>query len=434
MLKALRLAILLLFFVFSGMESRAQRYLNDFDSTLFVRDTLRPFLKRYENLHFSGYIQPQFQVIQTEGAESYAGGNFQPFTNNRFMLRRARLKVDYYLPGKNEKPKALFTFQFEATERDVNVRDVFVRLFEPKRNSISATFGLFSRPFGYEVNLSSSFRESPERGRASQILMPSERDMGAMVSFEPRQIDSKSLQFKFDIGLFNGQGKSGPAEFDSFKDLISRLYIRPTPVSKNMKLSGGLSLLYGGWRQATKYQYDMGVQNGGPAFVVDSSLGNIGEKAPRRYYGADLQWTLQRSWGKTEIRGEYWQGRQPGSATTTVNPGTLPITPTYNREFNTAFIYFLQHLGSEKWELMLKYDFYDPNRRVMGGQIGKAGSQLGVADIRYDTFGFGITRYFTGNLKVLIYYDLVRNEETSLPGYESDLRDDVLTLRTQLRF
>ena len=164
-------------------EAFGQRYLTDYDSSLFIRDTLRPFLKRYENLHFSGYMQPQFQVAQQKGAASFAGGNFSQYSNNRFMIRRARVKLDYFLPAKNQaSPKALFTFQFEATERDLNIRDMFVRVFEPKQQNFSFTMGLFSRPFGYEVNLSSGYRETPERGRASQTLMPSERDLGAMIT------------------------------------------------------------------------------------------------------------------------------------------------------------------------------------------------------------------------------------------------------------
>src|SRR5215213_5368795 len=97
-----------------------QRYLSDYDSTLFIRDTVRPLVKRFENLNISGYMQPQFQVAQSKGAPSYEGGNFSEFSNNRFMLRRARLKVDYILASKDRSfPKALFTFQFDATERGV---------------------------------------------------------------------------------------------------------------------------------------------------------------------------------------------------------------------------------------------------------------------------------------------------------------------------
>ena len=75
----------------------SQRYLADFDSLLFVKDTLRPVLKRFENLRISGYIQPQFQVAQSKGAKSYSGGDFAENSDNRFMLRRARVKIDYFL-------------------------------------------------------------------------------------------------------------------------------------------------------------------------------------------------------------------------------------------------------------------------------------------------------------------------------------------------
>ena len=418
-------------FSFKGFT---QRYLSDYDSTLFFKDTLRPLLKRFENLHFSGYIQPQFQVAQLKGVKSFSGGDFSEFTDNRFLLRRARLKVDYILPAKNNiSPKALFTFQVEATERDVNVRDMFIRVFEPKRQNLSLTMGLFARPFGYEVNLSSSFRETPERGRASQILMPSERDLGAMITYESL-IKRKSPLFKFDIGIFNGQGKSGPADFDSYKDLISRFYLKPFPLSKQFFVSGGLSLLRGGWRQSTKYKYEIATLGNNQLFQVDSSISNIGDKAPRNYYGVDGQLVYKHGWGKTEIRSEYWKGKQPGTATSTMNPGTLPTGPTYIRQFNAAFFYFLQNIFNEKWELMAKYDWYDPNTQVEKMDIGKPGTNLTLADIRYQTIGLGITRYFSGNLKFLIYYDIVRNEKTQLAGYSTDIKDNIFTLRVQLRF
>lgn len=421
--------------LYSAVPVQGQRFLADYDSTLFMRDTLRPLVRRLENLHFSGYMQPQFQVAQQKGAPSFSGGNFPEHTDNRFMLRRARIKLDYIVPDKEEKfPKALFTFQFEATERDVNVRDMFLRLYEPKMKNFSLTTGLFARPFGFEVNLSSSYRETPERGRASQILMPSERDLGAMLTYESQSGKRKNPLFKFDIGLFNGQGKSGPFEFDSYKDVISRWTLKPLPLQKNFTLGAGLSLLYGGWEQATKYRYEMAEQNGNAFFVVDSSLSNVGGKAPRHYYGGDAQLIYKHKWGKTEGRAEYWRGKQPGTATTTANPGTLPPGPTYLRNFDAAFFYFLQNIVNQKWELMVKYDWYDPNTKVAADGIGKTGTNLTAADIRFNTLGVGLTRYFTGNYKVLVYYDIVRNEKTQLPGFTEDIRDNVFTLRFQLRF
>jgi hypothetical protein len=430
-----KLAVVLILFLVIKTDVSAQRYLADFDSTLFMKDTLRPLAKRFNNISFSGYIQPQFQVAQTKGAATYEGGNFQEFSDNRFMLRRARVKLDYAMPGKEGNfPAALFTFQIEATERDVNVRDVFVRIYEPSKHNASLTTGLFARPFGYEVNLSSAYRETPERGRMSQILMPSERDLGAMVSYESQKPERKQFQLKFDIGLFNGQGKSGPAEFDSYKDLISRLTLKPINFSKHFTIGAGLSLLNGGWAQATKYRYEMGVNNGSEMFLVDSNAANVGGKAPREYYGTDVQLSYKHAWGKTEVRGEYWKGNQPGTATTTVNPGTLPMAPTYIRNFDGAFFYFLQNIVNEKWELMAKYDWYDPNTDVAGSSIGKAGTNMTAADVRYDTWGFGMTHYFNANLKVLAYYSLAKNETTQLPDYTEDKKDNVFTLRIQMRF
>src|SRR5688500_364131 len=105
----------------------AQRFLTELDSSIYLRDTLRSFLKRMENLHFSGYIQPQFQVAEAKGANTYSGGDFSEFSNNRFMLRRARMKFDYIVPARTGRlPAAWFSFQIDATERGVNVRDMFV--------------------------------------------------------------------------------------------------------------------------------------------------------------------------------------------------------------------------------------------------------------------------------------------------------------------
>ncbi len=383
------------------------------------------------NLSLTGYIQPQFQVAQQQGAQSYNGGNFAENTNNRFMLRRARIKVDYVIPSKKkQQPLASFTLQIDATERGVSAKDVFLRVFEPKHGDFSLTPGLFARPFGFEVNLSSAYRETPERGRMSQILMPSERDLGVMLSFEP----AKKPVVKFDLGMFNGQGLSGTTDFDSYKDLISRLRINPVEISKQFYLSGGISLLAGGWMQATKYRYEVLSSNSVQMFVVDSSENNLGAKAPRKYYGADLQISYRHGWGKTELRGEYWRGKQPGTATSTNNPGTLPLTPTYLRNFDGAFFYLLQNVANEKWEAVVKYDWYDPNIKVMEADIGVSASNLTAADIRYSTMTFGVNRYFNDNLKLLLFYDVVRNESTLLPDYTADKKDNVLTCRMQIRF
>ena len=426
-------------------QSQGQRYLSDYDSSLFLRDTVTTVIKRLENLTFSGYIQPQFQVAQSKGSPSYGGGNFSRFSNNRFILRRARIKVDYQIPAKGKKlPYGVFTFQIDATERGAFVRDMFIRLYEPKSQNFSFTTGLFARPFGYEVNLSSGVRETPERGRMSQILMPTERDLGAMVTYDHQSGKTKSF-WKWDIGVFNGQGLAAvpSTDFDSYKDIISRFTLKPLPFSKTLSLSGGLSFLYGGLREDTVV-YEIEKQGNKVMYVGDTNVSNYGKRAPKEYYGADVQLAYKHSWGKTELRAEYWQGKQPGTSASTFTPGILLAGPTYIRNFNGAFFYFLQNIINRKNEIMLKYDWYDPDTEAKGMEIGEAGTNLNSADIKFSTVGFGYTHYFNDNLKVLFYYDIVRNEKTALTDardntdirrdFSKDIKDNILTCRFQLRF
>src|SRR5260221_4386130 len=424
---------------FSSIPGHSQRYLADLDSSFFIKDTVRPFIRRFENLRISGYMQPQFQVAQSDGAQSYEGGNFAQFSRSRFMLRRARIKIDYLLMSKDRTPQALFTFQVDATERGVIVRDMFIRLYETKRNNFSMTAGFFARPFGYEINLGSSYRESPERGRMSQILMPGERNLGVMFSFEPQKRQGKFYHLKLDAGFFNGQGASGTTDFDSHKDFISRFTIKPYSFKK-VEISGGLSFLRGGWKNGTKYVYkNTTASNGDKLFTVDSSLSNLGKSSSRHYYGADVQFKLKHDWGETEWRAEYWFGTQPGTANSTANPGSLPNSnglplPTYIRHYDGAFFYFLQNIINAKHQLILKYDWYDPNIKVKNTDIGKTGTNLTAADIKFSTLGIGYAYYFNPQTKIIFYYDLVKNETTDLPGYTADQKDDVVTCRLQFRF
>jgi hypothetical protein len=428
-------------FLFSNSIS-AQRYLSELDTALFITDTVRPVIKRFENLRFSGYLQSQYQVISEKGAKTFGGGDFSEHSRSRFMLRRARMKMDYLAVSENKLPKALFTFQIDATERSVRVRDMFLRIFETKKNNFSLTTGVFARPFGYEVNLSSSYRETPERGRMSQILLPSERDLGVMISYDPQQRDGHNhfvkdghIHFiKVDAGIFNGPGLSSTMDFDSKKDFIGRITLKPVR-KKKIEISGSLSLIYGGWEQRSKFEYRLARQSSGDkSFLVDSSLSNIGQTAPRHYYGADMQVKWIHQWGVSEWRAEYWTGKNSGTATSTANPGTLPNVPTYIRNFNGAFFYFLQDIFNPKNQVLFKYDWYDPNIKVAGREIGKPGTNLFEGDIKFSTLGMGFVRELTRNVKLTLYYEIVTNETTQLTGYTTDIKDNLFTTRLQFRF
>ena len=412
---------------------RAQFLMDMIDTTSDIGKGMLSLYKKFDRVRISGYIQPQFQVAEEKGARSYNGGDFGPQVHNRFMLRRGRVRFDYAHFTDTGQAVLQFAFQFDGTERGVNIRDFWGRIFENRLEIFSLTAGMFARPFGYEVNLSSSDRESPERGRMSQVLMRTERDLGAMVSFEPRRRKHPLRYLKWDAGFFNGQGLTAPGEFDSHKDFISRLSLKPYPLSKKTFLSMGISYLNGGMIQNNKYVYAIhkkALKN----FEVDSAVTNISRIAPRKYYGADGQLKLKHIWGFTELRCEYWFGKQTSTRDNSETPTTVLNEPYYIRKFDGAFFYLLQNILNTKHQLGFKFDWYDPNTDVKGKEIGIQGSNINATDIKYSTYSVGYNYYLNENLKVFIWYDWVKNEKTSLNSFTRDIQDNIFTCRLQFRF
>ena len=416
--------------------SYAQFLMDMVDTTTETGKGILSVYKKYDHLRFSGYIQPQFQIASAKGVKSFEGGDFAPRVSNRFMLRRSRIRIDFVHFDKENAAGVQFVFQFDANERNFTVRDVWGRIFENKYKLFSFTTGMFARPFGYEVNYSSSDRESPERGRMTQLLMKSERDLGAMISFDVRKEKHPLKYLKVDAGFFNGQGINAAGDFDNTKDFIGRVALKPIIINKNIFLSAGTSLLYGGVENNTKYHYSTSSISGIKMQVVDSSVDNIGKVSPRRYYGADIQLKFKNKIGFTELRAEFVSGQQTGTANSTETPTALLTGADgfHTRRFNGAYIYLLQNIFSLKHQLLVKYDWYDPNTKVKGNEIGVAGSNLTAANIKYSTLGFGYLNYITPNVKWILFYAMPKNEKTLLPGFIKDSKDNVFTCRLQFRF
>lgn len=434
--KKLKHFFLAFIFLIIGTGARAQFLMDMIDTSTNMGKSVLSVSRRFDNIGISGYIQPQFQFAGQKGAKSFNGGDFSQFSNNRFMLRRGRIRFDYIHFNKDEKPSVQFVFQFDGTERGVNIRDFWGRLLENKYKFFAFTAGMFARPFSYELNLSSSDRESPERGRMSQILMKTERDLGVMISFEPRK--EHALKYlKIDAGLFNGQGLAATTDYDSHKDFIARIGLKPFPVSGILTLSMAASYLNGGILQSNKYIYRIKNLPTGKTYAIDSSLNNIGKIAPRKYYGADAQLKIKNKNGFTELRAEYMTGTQTSFSNTSETPAALPTdnkTPFYIRKFNGAYFYLLQNIFSQKHQLGVKYDWYDPNTEVKEKQIDDVTNNINEANIKYSTLGFGYVYYLNKNVKFVLWYDKVFNEKTRVPRFTNDGKDDVVTGRVQFRF
>lgn len=387
-------------------------------------------------------MQPQFQFAESKGAagNTFAGGDFGPFVNNRFRLRRGRFRTDFSHYTDDGMPSVYFVFQFDGTERGVNIRDFWGRIYENKWDLFHFSAGVMARPFGHETLLSSAYREAPERGRMSQTLVQTERDLGVMFSFNPRKKESEFKWLAIDVGIYNGQGLTGTAEYDSHKDIVARISSRRRTISPSgAKLSWGLSSYTGGITSRNAVMYTVNMDDAKPVMEADSSSLNVGRGASRRYFGADIQLIFPNKNGQTEFRAEYIRGVQTATASSSITPGSYPVTstgvflPLYTRRFDGAYFYFLQHLSSPNHQLVLKYDWYNPNTQVNGKAID-AKNGFTSADIRFDTFGGGYIYYVNQYLKLVFWYEHPVNEKTSIKGYEKDVKDGVFTLRMHFSF
>ncbi len=393
----------------------------------------------FKKLKVSGYIQAQFQIADSTGIASYAGGNFAANVDNRFLIRRGRIKFNY------DNRLTQYVLQFDANQTEIRTKEAYVKFTEPWLEAVSLQMGIFDVPFGNEAPVSSGSLESPERGRMSQILLPNENDIGAMLTFQMPKT-SRFNFLKFEAGVFNGTaGKA--VDFDWKKDFITRLSINKASKSEKIKYGVGVSFYDGGVRQANKYVYSKIDSLSGHhyGFVIDSASTNKGQIAQRQYMGVDAQVSFDFPFGITTLKAEYIQGVQPGTSSTTSSPSAAVAdastyahtADTYIRKFNGAYFYFIQNIFQTKHQIVVKYDWYDPNTKVSGDQLGASSSKLSATDIKYSTLGLGYNYKFDNNIKISLYYDMVTNETSKnlvSKALWKDIPDNVFTVRFQYKF
>lgn len=118
-----QLILTTLFCCLFAINTSAQFLMDAIDTTKDLGKSMISVLKKFDHIRISGYLQPQFQVASTVGAKNYSGGDFQPYSNNRFMLRRGRFRIEYGRFNKNNQLELEFCFQTDGTERGVVTRD-----------------------------------------------------------------------------------------------------------------------------------------------------------------------------------------------------------------------------------------------------------------------------------------------------------------------
>jgi hypothetical protein len=416
-------------------------------------NTLKKDLGVLKRIKVSGYVQAQFQIADSAGISSAAGGPFAPGVDKRFMVRRGRLKVAYTTPV-NEKgiSTSQYVLQLDASERGFALKEAYAKVTDPWSGWTSLYVGMFDDPFGFEVPYSSSLMESPERGRMSQLHFPNEGEVGAMIAVQGPK-NSKWNWLKWQAGFFNGNGSPSSggdvSDFDKKKDFVTRLSMERTAKSEKIKYGVGVSYYDGGYRidSVSTYKYGTDI-NGTKGFILDSRATENGSVSissrnftNRQYFGGDAQVSLNWKAGTTTLRGEFITGTQPANSTSSKSPNdkTAISKDAYTRNFQGAYVYFIQNIMKSPFSAVVKYDFYDPNTDVKGDDIGQSvagtAKATNATDLRYDTWGIGAIYNIDSNVKITAYYDLVKNEASkNLSGYTQDLTDNVLTLRVQVKF
>lgn len=404
---------------------------NPLDTLARTIQGIQDELKVAKRLKITGYVQPQWQYIDSAGAPSFAGGDFingSAKYYSRFTMRRGRFKFTYDFEN------VQLMVNTDATEKGLAMRETYAKITDPWTRMFSLTAGLLQVQFGFEVTQSSSARETPERARYNQILFSTERDLGAFGSMVfPKT--SPLYGLKVDVAVMNGVAGVNP-EFDSHKDFTERIQYTKTTKNEKVNWAVGVSAYQGGYRIGSVRDYNLNtLDNGDKVYEFSKDTANYNRVAKRVYQGADAQLSVDWPAGITTLRAEYIMGEQPGVTSNSLSPRTAPTAAIFHRKFNGAYFYFIQNIGQSKFQAVAKYDWYDPNVQISGKDIGKDKTNTkNVGDIRFDTFGFGLTYRINAFAKIIVYYDMVKNEETLVPGYEKDIKDNVTTVRIQIKF
>ena len=386
-------------------------------------ENLESEISRLKKFSVSGYIQGQYQWGQGAASLKTGAANENPEKSfDRFGIRRGRIKFTY------GEEIASAVFQLDVTEKGVGIKDAYLNLRDPWIKSLQLRAGVFDRPFGYEISYSSSRRESPERSTVFQTLFPDERDLGAMLVLQAPLYSPWNI-LKLEAGLFAGNGIK--QETDSKKDFIGHLSIAKE--WKNISFGAGVSYYNGKVYQGTANIYTMD----GSGFALNGDAANTGKFAVREYLGFDARFGIQSMLGKTQLRGEYLFGRQPGTADGSKSPNasSLPSYDTYIRNFSGGYVMLVHDIAGTPIALIAKYDWYDPNTKVSNNEIGRTGTNTGKGDISKNTLGFGALWNLSPALRLTAYYEVNRNERSAnLTGFDKDIKDDVFTLRLQYKF
>jgi hypothetical protein len=264
-----------------------------------------------KRLRISGYVQGQY--VRDESSVDELSGS-STLNRDQFSVRRGRIKLVYAAS-----PTARATVAFDASSSAVVLKDAWIDLIEPWtawHHTLSV--GQFPWPFGYEIGLSSSEREMPERARVVRSLFPGERDRGAMLS--GRGLEGR---FSYNAAVVNGTGTSHSYDANSGKDLVGRIAGRFGPLA-------------------------LGISGYTGEDLVATTSQPSGARFDKERLGVDFQLTAPLP--GLRLRGEYIEAKDRGA------------------DAGGWYLYAVQAIGARN-QVVVRADDYDPRTDRSGDSV-----------------------------------------------------------------
>jgi Phosphate-selective porin O and P len=156
------------------------------------------------------------------------------------------------------------------------VNDAYVEYYTS--DAVTLRVGQFVKPFGFDIQHSSSLRESPERGVFAGYFFPGQRDRGVMLA---ANLDKLASGLSLHAGVFNGNRFFNDNNSELNYNLRVRKVFESLPLAIGASLQRGTQLMPPG----------------------------VGGSADEDLYGVDVQYVV----GRLGIRAEYVRGDMPST-------------------------------------------------------------------------------------------------------------------------
>jgi hypothetical protein len=376
----------------------------------------------------TGYIQAQYETHQDSEDQLAIGGT--PLNQDRFLLRRTRLKVsrDWLYGG------AMIELDANTVKGPaigLQHAEISLAYRNPDHTPlISLTMGLFDNPFGREVVESPRERPFMERSFGSREFFPAEPDLGVRLS-------GQAAWFRYSVALVNGQplgDKTGFALQDpnAHKDLLGRVGI-DVDLPSAVHVIGGVSVLNGkGFHpgsDATKSStvwhdlnengvVDIGELQGEPGLAAVPS-----QNFDRWLLGADIGFELASVIGETRLFAEVSAGSNMDRNVFVADPVTAGFA---QREFGW-YIALIQEFKQGPLA-GFRVDSFNPNSDFLDRQAGKLIPTTETVTTYAPLVGFQIPH----RARLILEYDVIRDAMArNTAGVPTDKANNIWTLRLQ---